>query len=354
MTAEDWFSRRALGNLALLAATLLVFFLCWMLIRPFVAVITWALALAVFARPAFLILRKRLRSAGAAAAITVLLSGVIILGPGVLLVNQLVREAVQASEAVRDAIEAGRLQEYLESVPRVKAITDRLLAEVDLRSEARRVAGTLTTGVRSVLVGSTYFVSQFFLTLFALFFVLRDFEEMHRGFRSLMPLTDHEMEVLLDKLSNTIYATIYGKFAAAMSQGALGTLIFVMLGLPAPLLWGSAMALLALVPMAGPAIVWVPATLILLAQGAWVKAIIMAAWGVLAIGLVDNFVYPMIVGGRLQLHTLLAFVATFGGLLAFGLSGLVLGPIVLALTLALLQIWRDRTAGPATGAGQVS
>lgn len=354
MTAEDWFSRRALGNLALLAATLLVFFLCWMLIRPFVAVITWALALAVFARPAFLILRKRLRSAGAAAAITVVLSGVIILGPGVLLVNQLVREAVQASEAVRDAIEAGRLQEYLESVPRVKAITDRLLAEVDLRSEARRVAGTLTTGVRSVLVGSTYFVSQFFLTLFALFFVLRDFEEMHRGFRNLMPLTDHEMEVLLDKLSNTIYATIYGKFAAAMSQGALGTLIFVMLGLPAPLLWGSAMALLALVPMAGPAIVWVPATLILLAQGAWVKAIIMAAWGVLAIGLVDNFVYPMIVGGRLQLHTLLAFVATFGGLLAFGLSGLVLGPIVLALTLALLQIWRDRTAGPATEAGPVS
>ncbi|MDX1982201.1 MAG: AI-2E family transporter [Bryobacteraceae bacterium] len=348
MTAEDWFSRRALGNFALLAATLLVFFLCWMLIRPFVAVITWALALAVFARPAFLILSKRLRSAGAAAAITVVLSGVIILGPGVLLVNQLVREAVQASESIRDAIEAGRLQEYLESVPRVKAITDRLLAEVDLRSEARRVAGTLTTGVRSVLVGSTYFVSQFFLTLFALFFVLRDFEEMHHGFRSLMPLTDHEMEVLLDKLSNTIYATIYGKFAAAMSQGALGTLIFVMLGLPAPLLWGSAMALLALVPMAGPAIVWVPATLILLAQGAWVKAIIMAAWGVLAIGLVDNFVYPMIVGGRLQLHTLLAFVATFGGLLAFGLSGLVLGPIVLALTLALLQIWRDRTAGPAS------
>jgi predicted PurR-regulated permease PerM len=354
MTAEDWFSRRALGNLALLGATLLVFYFCWMLVRPFVAVITWALALAVFARPAFSALRRRLRNPSAAAALTVVFAALIILGPGALLVNQVVREAVEAGNAIRDGIEDGRVQEYLEGSPRLKGLVDRLLAEVDLRSEARRVAGVLTTGVRSVLVGSTYFLSQFFLTLFALFFVLRDFEEMHWGFRSLMPLTDREMELLLDKLSNTIYATIYGKFAAAVSQGLLGGLIFVVLGLQAPLLWGSAMALLALVPMAGPAIVWVPTTIILLVQGAWIKAIVLAAWGLLAIGLVDNFVYPMIVGGRLQLHTLLAFLATFGGLIAFGLSGLVLGPIVLALTLALIQIWRERTAGPTTAPPLVS
>ncbi len=345
--SADWYSRRSLGNFSLLVATALVFYLCWRLLLPFVAVITWSLALCVMTRPLFLALRRRLGNPSLVALLCVILVGAVMLGPGVLLVTQVAGESAGMADWVRDEVESGRLLAHFEKVPSVRDAIDRAISAFDLRAELRRIAGLLANFGKSLLVGSSWFLTQFILTLFALFFALRDFELAHRALRGLLPLTDAEMDLLFHRLSNTVYAAIYGKFAAAFAQGSLGGLMFWMLGLPAPLLWGLAMALFALVPMMGPAVIWVPAALSLLYQGAWVKALIMAGWGVLVVGLIDNFIFPMVVGGTLQLHTLLAFFATFGGLIAFGLSGLVLGPIVLALTMALIQIWKDRTSAPA-------
>lgn len=342
---SDWYSRRGLGNLTLLAATVLIFYLFWLLVSPFVAVITWALALAVVVRPFYLVLRRWLRNDSASALLCVILVGVFILGPGALIVNQVVREGVDASNWIRDEVESGRFGSHLDRFPSMRDAFDRAIAAFDLRSEIRRVAGQLANWGRSFLVGSSWFLSQLFITLFALFFAMRDFEQARLALRGLLPLTEAEMDILFSRLSNTVYAAIYGKFAAAFAQGTLGGLMFWFLALPAPLLWGFAMSLAALVPMVGPAVIWVPAALMLLYQGAWVKAIVLAVWGVLAVGLIDNFIYPMVVGGTLQLHTLLAFFASFGGLIAFGLSGLVLGPIVLALALAMIQIWRRRFDG---------
>ncbi len=346
-TGEDWFSRRSLGNLTLLAATILVFYLCWQLVQPFVAVITWALALGVMVRPLYVVLRRWLRNPSLAAVVCVILVGMFILGPGVLIGNQVVKESSGAADWIRDEVESGRFLSHLDRVPTLRDAAERAISTFDLRSELRRVAGQLANFGKSFVVGSSWFLSQLFITLFALFFAMRDFELAHAALRGLLPLTDSEMDVLFTRLSNTVYAAIYGKFAAAFAQGSLGGFMFWFLGLPAPLLWGVGMAIFALVPMMGPAVIWVPAAIALLYQGAWVKALIMVAWGVLVVGLIDNFIYPMVVGGTLQLHTLLAFFASFGGLIAFGLSGLVLGPIVLALTLALIQIWRERTANAA-------
>jgi predicted PurR-regulated permease PerM len=126
-------------------------------------------------------------------------------------------------------------------------------------------------------------------------------------------------------------------------QGTLGGIVFWLLGLPAPLLWGFAMFLLSLVPTLGAFVVWVPATAYLALSGSLGKAAILAAWGLGVVATIDNLLYPFLVGTRLRLHTLTAFVAVVGGVFAFGASGLVIGPVVVAVALALAPLWRRRT-----------
>ena len=94
----------------------------------------------------------------------------------------------------------------------------------------------------------------------------------------------------------------------------------------------------------GTAIVWAPAAIFLALSGSWVKAVVLAVWGGLVVGLIDNFLYPILIASELRFHPLAVFFAVFGGLLAFGIAGVVLGPVILAITVALLEIWRMRRA----------
>ena len=118
--------------------------------------------------------------------------------------------------------------------------------------------------------------------------------------------------------------------------------MFWILGLPAPVLFGAATALFAVLPVMGTAIIWAPVAIFLALSGSWIKAVIRAIWGALVVGLIDNFLYPILVAGELRFHPLAVFFAVFGGLIAFGISGVVLGPVILAITVALLEIWQVR------------
>jgi predicted PurR-regulated permease PerM len=124
----------------------------------------------------------------------------------------------------------------------------------------------------------------------------------------------------------------------AAIQGALGGIAFFALGLPSALVWGVVMIFLSLIPMAGAFVVWVPAAIYLAVTGHWVKALLLVAWGAFVIGTVDNFLRPKLVGERTKLHELFIFFSVLGGLQVFGVLGLVLGPVVLAITLALLDV----------------
>lgn len=127
-------------------------------------------------------------------------------------------------------------------------------------------------------------------------------------------------------------------------QGTLGGLVFWWLDLPSPLLWGVVMGLLSMLPMLGTALVWVPAAGFLALSGDVDKALILVAFGTFIIGVVDNLLYPLLVKGPMRLHTVPVFIAVLGGLFAFGATGIVLGPLILAVALALLDIWQRRMA----------
>ena len=128
----------------------------------------------------------------------------------------------------------------------------------------------------------------------------------------------------------------------ALIQAVLGGLMFWWLGLPSPLVWSAVMFVCAVLPVFGAALVWVPVALYFLATGETVSAIILALWGAIVVSLIDNLLYPVLVRNQLRLHTVPVFVAIVGGIVAFGPAGLILGPVILAVTKVLLGVWGDR------------
>jgi predicted PurR-regulated permease PerM len=226
--------------------------------------------------------------------------------------------------------------------------------QVNLGGQVQGVTKDLGERIAKAVTASAWAVGELLLTLFVLFFFFRDRHKALGMLRSLVPLSDRETDKVFARVSDTIHATIYGTLAVAIVQGALGGLMFWWLGLPAPILWGSVMALLAIVPVFGAFVIWLPAAIFLAATGEWGKAAILAGWGGIVISLIDNLLYPVLVGKRLRLHTVPVFFAIVGGLAVFGAAGLVPGPVVLSLTDAILEIWRRRTAQGRSAEGAVA
>lgn len=343
-SGSDWSSRNHIYMLVLLGATAIGIYLCYRLAEPFLPALAWALALAVLFIPFHRRLESKLKNPNLAASISVLVIGLIVVVPAAFVGQRLISKAVKGVDTVRTKVEAGEWRRGLEARPRLAPIAKWIERHFDLPGAVQTGATWLTTKAGSFLKGSVMGAIGVCLTFYLLFYFLRDHRAALSSFRSLSPLSEMEMNKLFRRVGDAVYATIYGTVAVAIVQGTLGGLMFWWLGLPAPLLWGVVMSLLAVVPVLGAFVVWIPAALLLALEGSWGKALILTVWGGLVVGGIDNVLYPVLVGNRLKLHTVLAFIAVVGGLIVFGPSGLILGPVVLTVTQLLLEIWRSRTA----------
>ena len=341
----DWLTRETTLSLVLLLMTLASVALCAWLMLPFLNALTWAIAFSVIAAPVNRWLYRRLGSRNAAALLSLIFVCLVIVIPGVFLFRIAIQELRGAVEWAAARLDNGDFSKLIDRPAGLRPVIDEAMTSLDLKSAVNRLAGTVATSLTSMVTGSFRALASIGVGLFTLFFFFRDGQPAIEALYRYLPLSTLEMNYLIKRVGDTIHATIYGKFAAAASQGCLGGLMFFFLGLPAPLLWGSAMAFAALIPMVGPVVIWGPATAMLFAKGLWVKGIIMALWGLLAVGFIDNLVYPIIVGNRLQMHTLVVFFSVFGGLILFGFSGLVLGPVLVSVTMGLIEVWRLRMPG---------
>jgi predicted PurR-regulated permease PerM len=215
--------------------------------------------------------------------------------------------------------------------------------EADVAGQLQTAAGALGKAVPAILGSSLWVGAEVLITLFLLFYFFRDERPILSWLRNVLPLTDRETSLLFGRVKDSVDATIMGMVAIALFQGALGGLMMWWVGLPAPVLLATVMAVFSLVPTLGAPVVWIPAALFLLAQGSWGKALLLVAWGATAIGLIDNLLYPILVGRRLALHAVPTFFALLGGVMLFGTAGIVLGPLLLTMTWTLMEIWRRRT-----------
>ena len=228
-----------------------------------------------------------------------------------------------------------------DAFPRLAPLREWLGSNMNLKAGVPGSAGGVAN-VQAVLAGVSEFAMTTLITFFLLFFFLRDKWHILEALQGMVPLAPVETEQVTQKMRDMIGAVVYGTLTVAFVQGILGGAMFWWLGLPAPLLWGAVMALVAVLPLFGAALVWAPAALFLLVDGHWEKALILSLWGGIVIGLIDNILLPLLMRNRLAMHTVPVFIAAMGGLFAFGATGIVLGPLVLALAISLLDVWRRR------------
>jgi predicted PurR-regulated permease PerM len=324
------------------------------ILAPFGAAIAWAIVLAVaFAAPWRFLEGRLPRRRNLAAAILTTGIGLLVLLPAGFLLGVLVNEAIGVFGRASAALAARNLSE-LEDLLRIPAVANALVwveSRTGLtQSELLAKAGELAAGVSGLLArfsggvvkGLFDAVVSFLVTLFVLFFLFRDGRAMARAALDLVPLEETRRVAVFASLRAMLQSIFRGSLLCALIQGATGGIGWAIAGLPSPVLAGAAMAVLSLLPVGGTALVWGPGAVACWLQGRHGMAVFLAIWGLVVVStLADNVLKPILIGGGTQLSTLVVFLGVFGGLAAFGILGLFIGPMVLAFALTLLEILRE-------------
>jgi len=259
--------------------------------------------------------------------------------PATYVATNILNEASSGATTIQNMNQSGEWQRIIDAHPSLAPAVKWITQKFDLSGIINSALSWLTGTAASFIQGSVMQLISLVLTFYMFFYFIRDRNVILNTLRALSPLSASDMSRMYVEISNTIYATVYGTFIVSIVQGTLGGLMFWWLGLPSPMLWGTVMAILAIVPVLGAFIVWIPAAIFLVLDGSEGKALLLTIWGAVVIGWIDNLLYPMLVGSRLKLHTILAFVSIVGGLIVFGPTGLILGPIMFTITRILLEIW---------------
>lgn len=339
------------GWLALLAATIIALYLCWLMLRPFVEVLLWAMVLVIVFYPFHQALLRRSNRPGTSAIISCMMVVGVILLPLSLLMVVIVDEAGEAAKnlsnnwnALLDP-ESKRIQ-WISQFIKVDRFRSREGIQEGILEALGAFGFELASNTASVLTTVLITLLKTVFVVFTMYYLFRDGERVQETLRATLPLDRVQSAKLFSRTREVINASVYGVMVIAIIQGFMGGLAFWVLGLPSPLLWGSVMTLLSMIPLVGSTVVWIPTAAWLAIDGQFIKATLLAMWGGLAIAAVDNFLRPRLVGGKTRLHELLVFFSVVGGLAAFGMLGIVIGPVIVAITLALLDVFRqaDRPA----------
>jgi predicted PurR-regulated permease PerM len=342
---------RGYRSLALAILTLVLVVLCVYLAVPYLPALAWGVALAVIAWPLQTWVLRRVPRRGFATAVTTAVVVVLIVVPGLFVAYHLAREAGDAAD--RSRAEGGTVRDKLADTPGVGgavAWLERVGVNVD--HEVHKAVQTYTRDLSAIAEGSLMGLVQFAVAMFILFHILHDREALLRRVRALLPMTREESDRVTHSAAGSVHANLHATLVTSVIDGLSGGLMFWLLGLPSPVTWGVVMFFLSFLPLLGTWLVWLPATAFLALSGQWGSALILFAWGVASSVIVDNVIYVWIAGNHMRLHQVPALIAFLGGLSIFGVSGMILGPGILAVTVAVLDVWHDRATAADVADGQ--
>ena len=331
--------------LSLVIAISLAF--AWIL-WPFYGAVLWGTVLAIVFAPLYRRLCGSMRQRRNLAAIaTVVIIVLIVILPSTLITASLVQEASGVYEMIKSGEWnlARNFQHVLDALPSwAVGLLDRFgltdLAGVQEGLSAGLGRASQFIAAQALNIGQATFelVVRMFVMLYLLFFLLRDGDELFRIIKDAVPLRPEQQRAIFSKFATVIRATVKGTLVVAVLQGALGGLIFWFLGIRAALLWAVLMALLSLLPAVGAALVWFPVALYLLVTGAVWQGLVLIAFGVLVVGLVDNLLRPILVGTDIRMPDYVVLISTLGGIEIFGMNGIVLGPLIAAMFMVVWDI----------------
>ncbi|MGH7821563.1 MAG: AI-2E family transporter [Candidatus Binatia bacterium] len=346
MTREHLFTAFFFAVLAFLLYQLFLVF------RSFLGPFAWAAVFALVFFPPYRLLLVRIGNAAVASLAMTLVIFVLVAVPvltfgGVVIAQtqhfySLVQEKAASGEARRwmDSLRENRLGQFVtRALPRdVRESVD--LTDLGVRG-AQAASQYLLMQLGGIARNVAGFLIDFTLMLIVLFFFFRDGRKLYFGFRDFLPMEPEHKDAIFGRLYETLSAVVQGMTVTAALQGALCGLAYWALGLPFALLATLASSVAAFIPVGGAAFVWVPAVIYFFVQGMWVRALILLVWGILVVSLIDNVARPMVVGSRTNIPTLFLFFGMLGGLEAYGVIGVFLGPVLLATAVAVLRIYRE-------------
>ncbi|MEJ2004131.1 MAG: AI-2E family transporter [Cyclobacteriaceae bacterium] len=339
-------NKERFNRITVLIATIAVSAVFIAMIRGFLLAILLAAIFSGLLYPLYTkILNKFNQKSSAASIVTILIFVFVIIIPFGTLLAVVVDQAIDASETVGPMLkekfgDRSTLLDDLNSIP----IVQKFFPDHDkfVNTVEGLVAGIgkfVINNLGQISSGAVNFLFEFFVMLFTMFYFLIDGKNYLAWMLYMLPLQSEEENLLLSKFTTVTRATLKGTFVIGAVQGAMGGVAMWIAGIPNTLFWGVIMAVFSIIPAVGPAVVWLPAGLYLLATGNAVAGIGLILFGAIVIGNIDNLIRPKLVGKEAELPDLMIFFGTLGGLALFGASGIIIGPIIAALFLTLWEIY---------------
>ena len=282
---------------------------------------------------------------GVASAVTLLLIMLVVGGPLVFILSVVTSEAVRMSDNVTPFVrqlinEPAIINGYLDRIPGAQALAPyREMLLTKAGEAAGNLGKVIVSSFSSTTRGTLAVIVDFFMILYAMFFFLIDGRGYLDSMLQYLPLRESEQNQMLERFVSVSRATLKGTLLIGAVQGTLGGMMFAILGIPGAVLWGLLMIVSSLLPVIGGALVWVPAAIILVVQGAWIKALILTAFCSIVIGSIDNVLRPRLVGRDTKMSDLLILFSTLGGIAAFGAIGFIVGPLIAALFVTIWEIF---------------
>ena len=326
-------------------ALLLLGYVVFLIVRPFLVPLAWSAVLAIFFYPVYAHVKRRV-SDNWAALICTLGVTLLLIVPVLLILLYAGREAIDASARIRQSINTGVPLMSAEMETSLRGHLPESWRDTDfmgpLRQGAERTASYLAARLGALLKNLFSFIVSLFILLFALFFVFRDGDTILRALRHLIPFEAEVQKEMLRESRDLIFASVAVALLIAAIQGLLGGLAFKLTGLPAPMFAGVLIGFCSIIPVVGSALIWVPAGLWLGFSGHWGRALLILAicGGVASVA--DSLVRPLLLRNRTRLNDLLLFISILGGLDVFGLLGLVIGPTLVAAALGVFRVYVQR------------
>ncbi|MCE5312277.1 MAG: AI-2E family transporter [Nitrospiraceae bacterium] len=336
------------NSLVLFVITLSLGYLSFRIMQPFIIPIAWAVSLAIVFYPLYLFFFRYLKSTVTSSLATLAVIIGIIIGPFSYFLYLL---AIELSHMLSE-LQAGGLEGLFQSASdsRVAVALNKMLnyfgidqveaytsASNSLKDALKNLAVGLSTGVGNVFSIGLDFV----IMIFILFFFLKDGSAIMKAASEYMPFSADQKKKLTKQVKDIVISTLYGSVIVAMVQGVLGGVAYWLLGVPSPVLWGMLTSIAAFLPLVGAFVVWGPVAAYLFIQSGPVYGIIMVVTGVFAISMMDNLLRPLLIGGRTRMPVLVIFFSVLGGIKLFGLIGFIAGPLVIALFMSIVNMFRN-------------
>lgn len=333
--------------LGVLVVTAIALYLCWLMLRPFIGVLAWAVVLVIVFYPVHQRLTRRIKSRSLGALVSCLLVVLIVVLPLIVLTFTLAQELAGVIPRIPAQIShlmnpetslLGKASDWIRRRFGIDTLRSQEFMIDQLKHTSEFIVGfslSLASNIVSAII-------QAFFVIFTMYYLFRDGDKIVAKLPSALPLSHDQSETIITRTKEVVSASVYGVVVIAGLQGFLGGVMFWILGIPSALLWAVLMAFVCMIPVLGSFLVWLPLSIYLMVTGHWTKAVVLLVWGALAISTIDNFLRPRLIRNHTRLHELFVFFSVLGGISVFGLLGIVLGPVVLAITLGLLQTFSSR------------